>query len=217
MQFKQGTEVFTAKGEEVGHIDRVVMDPQTKEVSHIVVRKGFFFTEDKVVPIDLIAAATEDRVVLREDAGDLQALPPFEETHYIPANEAELRASYPAGYAPPLYWYPPYGAAMWNPYTYPGYAELPYRTETERNIPEGTVALKEGAKVISADGEQVGKVEQVLTDAMADRATHLLISNGLLLKEKKLIPTLWISEVGEDEVHLTVGLRFLDQLREYQG
>ena len=91
MQFKDGTAVFTSTGEEVGHIDRVVIDPGTKEVTGIVVRKGFLFTEDKVVPISLIAAATDERVTLREDAGDLQALPDFEETHYIAYDDERAR------------------------------------------------------------------------------------------------------------------------------
>src|SRR6266545_4349468 len=108
MQFKQGTGVYTSDGRDVGRIDRVVLDPKTKEVTHIVVRKGFLFTEDKIVPLSLIASALEDQVRLRPDAGDLGALPPFEETHYIPVDEAEARgANYPVGLASPLYWYPP--------------------------------------------------------------------------------------------------------------
>jgi sporulation protein YlmC with PRC-barrel domain len=34
MQFKENTSVFTAHGEQVGDIDRVVLDPRTKEVTH---------------------------------------------------------------------------------------------------------------------------------------------------------------------------------------
>src|SRR5436190_8956242 len=107
MQFKQGTDVFTADSRQVGTIDRVVMNPRTKEVTHIVVRKGFLFTEDKVVPIDLVATATEDRVVLRSDVGDLDALPQFEEAHYIPLAEAEPDIRQARRDAAPLYWYPP--------------------------------------------------------------------------------------------------------------
>ena len=71
MQFVQGAGVYTADDQQVGHVDRVVIDPKTLEVTHIVVQKGFLFTEDKVVPLDLIAEANEDRVALREHAGKL--------------------------------------------------------------------------------------------------------------------------------------------------
>jgi len=215
MQFKQETGVFTADGRDVGNIDRVVMNPHTKEVTHLVVRKGFLFTEDKVVPIDLIATATEDRVVLRSDAGDLGALPQFEETHYLPLAEAAPDTARAAKDATPLYWYPPVGVAAWG---YPGsFAPGPvYVTHTEQNIPEGTVALKEGSKVISSDDKHVGNVERVFTDSRTDRVTHFLISQGLILTERRLVPITWLSSVMEDEVHLTVNAQLLDKLPKYE-
>jgi uncharacterized protein YrrD len=215
MQFKQGTGVFTAEGREVGHIDRVVMDPGTKEVTHVVVRKGFLFTEDKVVPIDMIASATDDHVVLRSGVGNLDTLPLFEETHYIPLEEAEPDLRRTAKDASPMYWYPPIGLAAWGA---PGdFGPEPlYATHTEKNIPEGTVALKEGSKVISSDGNQVGNVERVVTDSQTDRATHILISQGLLLTEKKLIPVTWVSAIMEKEVHLMVSEHLLGKLPNYQ-
>ena len=84
MQLKPDTQVVTADGKRVGAIDRVVLKPDTKEVTHVVVQKGFLFSEDKVVPLSLIGPATADKVTLRPDAGDLQELPNFEESYYIP-------------------------------------------------------------------------------------------------------------------------------------
>src|SRR5664279_5043838 len=143
MQFKDGTGVYSFEGQHVGHVGRVVLNPETKEVTDIVVRKGLLFTEDKIVPLSLIATATEDRVSLRENAGELDKLPPFEETHYIPVDAAEARSkTYPAGMDIALYWYPPVGGAAGYPgglgYAYPP----PYRIETKKNIPKGTIALK---------------------------------------------------------------------------
>jgi sporulation protein YlmC with PRC-barrel domain len=99
---------------------------------------------------------------------------------------------------------------------YPGYPERPYVAETEQNIPEDTVALAEGAKVYGSDGEHVGDVEQVFMDAQTDQATHLVISRGLLLKERKLVPTTWATTVGEDEVYLSVDSSFMDRLPDYK-
>jgi hypothetical protein len=91
-----------------------------------------------------------------------------------------------------------------------------YVRKTEQNIPEGTVALEEGAQVISSDGQHVGDVERIFTDPLADRATHLLIAEGLLLKQKKLIPARWLSLVLEDRVHLLVEAGFIDRLPDYE-
>src|SRR5262245_5951120 len=176
MQFKQDASVFSADGQEVGRLTRVVIDPRSNEITHLVVHQGVFFTEDKLVPISLVAAGIENRVTLRDAAQDLADLPSFEETHFIPINEAEINR-YPRGQAPSLYWYPPVGVPLPLP------AHVTERTE---NIPEGAIALKEGAKVVTADGQSVGTIEQVLTDPLADRVTHFLISHGVLLPEKKL-------------------------------
>lgn len=217
MEFKQGTKVTTYDGKDVGSVDRVVLNPNTKEVTHIVVRKGFLFSEDKIVPMSLIASATDQSVTLRQDAGKLDELPPFEETHYIGLGEEETRtAAYPAGLAAPFYWYAPTGGWMGYPdygdqYAYPP----PYPSETIQNIPSNTVALREGASVISADGEHVGSVKRIFTHPGSDRATHFLLSEGLFFKEQKLVPFGWISKIEEDEVHLNVGAHLLKEVPEF--
>ena len=216
MEFKQGTNVYTTNGEDVGTVDRVVLNPKTKEVTHIVVRKGFFFAEDKVIPIDLISSATEEGVRLRGISSDLDTLSPFEETHYLPLDETESStANYPTGWASPYYWYEPLGGMM-------GYANYqagfnhPFRSEVEKNIPEGTIALREGARVITTDGKDVGSVKRIFTNSQNDQATHIVISEGLLFKERRLISVDWIHDIQEDEVHLNVGSAMLAKLPEYK-
>ena len=211
MEFKQGATVFTSDLRKVGTIYRVVIDPETKEVTHLVIRKGNLFVEDKVLPVDLVMSATEDRVVLRSDIGDLQTLPRFEETHYIPLTEVDPDTIRLSDSAAALYWYPPLGFATWS------YAPLaPFYVEyTERNIPENTVPLKVGSKVISRDGKHLGNLEEIFTDPKTRRVTHFLISKGLLLKERKFVPVRWISSVTEDEVHLKVESRLLERLPDY--
>ncbi|MFL7792990.1 MAG: PRC-barrel domain-containing protein [Anaerolineae bacterium] len=218
MQLKEGVGVFTSDGQEVGRIDRVVINPVNKEVTHVVIRTGHLIATDKVVPVSLIGPATEERVTLRGDKAELEALPDFEERHYIPITSVEARRDEKPGAASPLYWYPPVGFTWWGMQRVPGfygYVIPPYVVKTERHIPEGEIALKKGAKVLSVDGDHVGHVEAILTDVETDRATHILISKGLLLKETKLVPTTWISTVLEDEIHLTVSSDLLGDLPAY--
>lgn len=87
----------------------------------------------------------------------------------------------------------------------------------EINIPDETVAVAAGAKVISADDKCVGNVEQVLTEAQADRATYFVISEGLLLKTRRLVPATWVSTIMDDEVHLTVSAHAVERLPEDKG
>lgn len=204
MQFRNNTEVFTSDNEKVGEIDRVVIDPRTKKVTHVVISKGLLFKEDKVVPIDLVDSAKEDRVTLRSDTID--ALPEFEERRYIPLDQDELPPDYSANYAMPMYWYP-FGSGGLEPYIL---APVPPHTVvTERNIPARTVALQEGASVVSADGKDVGGIERVFVDPNTDQAMSFLVSDGLLLKKHMIIPTAWVSKIEQDQVHVVVGSKLL--------
>lgn len=216
MELKEGTDVFTSSGEQVGKINRFVLNPATNEVTHIVVQKGWLLPADKVVPIEMISSATEERVVLNKDVGNFDQLPAFSETHFVELTEADMiPAEYPTyRYAPAYYWYPPAGYIG-----YPAFGVEYYgwpRVETTRNIPADTVPLREGANVMSSDGEHVGDVERIFLDEESHRATHFLISQGLLLKERKLVPTHWMRTVEEDKVHLWVPSRLLERLPAYQ-
>jgi uncharacterized protein YrrD len=217
MELKEGTSVFTPNGDEVGKINRFVLDPATNEVTHIVVQKGWLFPEDKVVPIAMVSTATEERVMLNQNIEDLDQLPPFEETHFVELTDADIRPTGPSTYryAPAYYWYPPSGYIGYPEFG-PGYYGWP-PVETTRNIPADTVPLKEGANVMSSDGEHVGDVERLFVDPDSNRATHFLISEGLLFKERKLVPAHWVRSVEEDQVHLTVPSRLLERLPKYES
>lgn len=212
MQFNIGAKVLTADGEQVGTVDRVVIEPDTQEVTHLVVQKGILFTEDKVIPMSLVSNATEEQVSLQKADDDLDEFPDFVESNFVPADRGPDSVSVTNNRANTFYWYPPVGG-------YGGFAAhaIPRYVVKTEHIPEGTVALDEGANVISSDGEHVGDVERVFTDSENDRATHLLISEGLFLKEKKLVPTRWIEHVFEHEIRLFVDSELVESLPEYQA
>jgi uncharacterized protein YrrD len=216
MQFKDGAEVVTGDGEKVGTIDRVVLDPKAKEVTDIVVRRGRLLARDKLVPMSLVASATEERVTLSPDAGDLDALPNFVKEEYVRAGEGEAETALPGSFVPPFYVYPPAGVAWWNVQAYPVPPVPRYIVQREEQIPKGTVALKEGASVVSSDGKHVGDVEEVLIDPGEDCATHIVVAEGHLFKARKLVPTSWIGTASEYEVELVVTSSDLAELPDYE-
>jgi uncharacterized protein YrrD len=215
MKFIDGADVFTPQNEKVGSVDRVVLDPKTKEVSHIVVRKGFLLKEDRVIPIEDVDRVVDDDVFLKGDIQDLANYPEFEETHYLLADEFTKLEKENTKYARPFLWYPPYGYARMGGIPY---APSPmYYAATQRNIPEDTVPLKEGAKVISADGKHVGNVEEVLVDPKQERATHIVVEEGLLFTDRKLLPTIWVTHLFENEIHIAMKSSTLKKLPKYEG
>lgn len=222
--FEEGATVYDVEGEKVGTMDRVVIDPRSQDVSHILVEKGFLFTTDKVVPISFVAETKEGEVHLSESADELADVPDFQERHFIEVSEQEADPELDQatqGAVSVSYWYPPIKFNWWgapNPLGYEpnyGFVPPPYVIETDPNIPDGMVALEEGAKVLSKNGEHVGDIEEVYVDPDQERATHLLLSEGLFFPDKKLIPTLWISYVKAGEIHLSVSEQMLETLPVY--
>ena len=223
MQYKQNTPVFTPSGARVGQIDRVVMDPKTRMVTFLVVRKGVLFTIDKVVPVELVSEATEERVTLQHEAGDLATLPPFEETQYLPldwaqqaaaeVNPPSANASAGTSLAPPLFWYPTVGAQPWASPRWSGPA---FEAHTEMNIPSNEVAIKKGASVTTSDGKHVGSIDEVITRAHDNKATHFVVSQGSIFKTHKAIPVEWINEITDSDVKLGVLPEMLELLPEIQ-
>lgn len=219
MQFKENTDVFTAGGQKVGRIKRMVFDPKSHELTHLVVKKGFLFTDDKVVPVDEVETTTEDRVILKEGREDPDNFPDFEETHYVRLEEAGSSPGRDAEKLGQLAWYYPLpGGAWWSTRmggTYPGYGQPPYVRKTKMNIPEGTVPLEEGTKVLSREGEHVGDIEKIFADEDQQRVTHLLIAKGLISKSHKLIPSMWVDSVSEDTVRLSVAEKIIENLPDH--
>ena len=179
MQFREGANVLTANREKIGEVDRVVLDPKTKEVTHLVAEKGFLFTEEKVIPMSLVGNATEEEVILSDNGIELDELLDYEESHYIAAEvEAHRQQTPKTTWVRPLYAYPPVVGMQTNDKGY-AYGMPNYVKTISRNIPEDTVALEIGADMLSSDGEHIGDVERVFLDDQGERATHLLISDGL--------------------------------------
>jgi uncharacterized protein YrrD len=209
MRFTKGADVYSATGEKLGAVDRVIIDPGTKEVTHIVISKGFLFTTNKIIGIDMINTADHERISLLSSGADLDKFQDFTESHYVSLEQTDN----PTEDVPTSTWYPPTDYAWWHYGPSSAFPAMPiFVRKTEQNIPEGTVALEEGAKVVSKDGHHVGNVADVYVDKQDNRATHILMSAGTLVKEQKLLPVTWISEIDEHEVHLSVDEQFLNQV-----
>jgi len=211
MRFIKDSEVFSSQGEKVGTIDRVVIDPMTDEVTHLVVKRGFLIKTDKVLPIKWVQDSSDGQVNLKPASQPFEDLPDYEETQYISAKDTMQESPYVSA----SFWYPPPMVDWWETGMYSPYPMPRYIPRTELNIPDNTVALEEGAKVYSKDNQNIGDIEQVIANKSNHIATHILVSKGFFLKEHKLIPTPWIDLVERDKVYLKINAEFLDNIPEY--
>lgn len=70
--------------------------------------------------------------------------------------------------------------------------------------------------MISKDGKHIGNVEEVIVETDEYRATHIVVSEGIFLRERKLVPTIWIRDVVEDQITLSVYSDLFDRLPDYE-
>ncbi|HEX2623275.1 MAG TPA: PRC-barrel domain-containing protein [Phototrophicaceae bacterium] len=228
MQFKDGTHVYSADNHDIGSIQRVVVDPSSNEVTHVVVRQGLLFTEDKVIPLDLFVTATPDKATVSRNADQLDELPNFEETHYLPLEKVTREPTPEGNTVQRLVWYPPVGMDMYQypmfygPTNYPeaaataSAAGTPYVERTQKNIPDNTVTIKEGGQVITSDNQHVGNIERVILNSDGKNATHFVIAKGLFLRNHKLVPMNWVNAIHDDHIHLKVNADTIEALPEYE-
>ena len=212
MQFKKNGNVVTHDKNIVGRIDRVVIDPATDEVSHLVVKKGILFTEDKVVPITDIETTGEKTTILKKTAKP-DDYPEFDETLYIPNAGVEDFDRRQTDEARQLLWY---HAAVKAPHLksspYPSGHKPLYYKKTHRNIPDEAVALEEGADVKDTGGKDLGTIEDIYAEPETFTITHLLVSTGMIKKNRKLVPVNWIKDIVEDAVQLHIDSRVFESL-----
>ena len=213
MRFIKGVEVFTAAGEKIGTVSRVVIDAKTRDVTDLIVERGGLLSKDeKVIPVGLVDLGNEERIMLRETNQSVEDFAEYETTHYVPVEKAGA----PYENVEANYWYPPVSFQMQMPRAGLISTAIPDQVlQTETSIPEGRIAISEGAQVLSADDKHIGNVEQVVTSAEGNTVTHFVVGKGFLLKEHKLVPALWVRSVDDDKLRLSVDSTLFERLPDY--
>jgi len=77
-----------ATDREIGEVSKVIVDPLSHEISHIVVSMNG--SGERQVAIGLVQSVTESLVELRTSSSDVVALPPFKRDNYVTTHEVEI-------------------------------------------------------------------------------------------------------------------------------
>lgn len=204
LNLQKGSHLYTSIGEDLGTLRQFVVEPNTSEVTHVKVEKGWFFQDDRVVPVSAIDYVDEDRVVLSEVI-EPDALPRFVPADYVPLDD-DTRSRLPVG-----------GDYVWRyPITYgapfPAYPVYPMPEQTvESRIDDPVVraevekreTIDADAPVFSVTGRTIGKVLEIQIDGHG-RPSHFVVDLGFL-EGARILPGHWIESVDSDGVRLAVG------------
>ena len=207
MKFIKGSKIFSSVGEKVGELKRVVLDPKTHQISHLVIEKGIIMKEDKVIPIGLIDAQDNDRIGLKVTAEELNDFPAFTETKFKLFKEQSEDGLRAYNYVSNYHWWSS-GKAL-------GYAAPRLVNHRLGNIPDDSIALKEGAVVMAPNGEKLGYLERVISDPDSHEISHIVVSDGGMNPTKRLAPIFWVDEISAKKIDLVVRQKHFEKLPEY--
>ena len=192
-----GADVYTVEGAKFGRVAAVVIDRDLEEATHLVVRRGFLFPADVVVPLDDVAKIEDHRVTLKISGQEAASLPSLEAEASEPLEVSDQDAS---GMGPPA------GSNIWAgrlPVTLPPLLTTatnvqPYVVERWRNVPTQGLVLREGLPVRASDGRVVGLIDEVVTDPRTRAVTHIVVRGGGIRYQDKAVPVGWIERSDED-------------------
>jgi sporulation protein YlmC with PRC-barrel domain len=217
MPTELGAHVHTSDGQDVGTIDRLILDPTQRRVKAAVIRKGVVLPRDVEVPVDALQPQAGGDVRLSATAAEVADLPLFDESLYTGVPPAEYLPMY--GYPETgFYWPLEAGSAPLPPGATPPEFEAPTgptadaEGEEARRLDRENAVIREGSAVVSQDDHQIGSVEQLVFDAQSGQLSHLLVRRGIIFTKTFDLPADLIARVDDDIVTLSVGAHKMAEL-----
>jgi hypothetical protein len=193
-----GAKVLATDGE-CGELVRVVIDPGREAVTHLVVAPKHHGGLDRLVPVDLVAAADKHEIRLRCDAKHFADLDDAEDAQFLPGNTDQFGYGQHGAMTPYVIAREPLLGSHHHGAMY-----------TDR-VPRGEVEVSHGQPVHATDG-WIGKVGGLVVDPADEHVTHVLLDEGHLWGHKQVaIPIGAAARVGE-EVHVALTKQQVEDL-----
>jgi len=204
--FRIGADASCSDGP-CGHVSRIIVNPNAREVTHVVVDQQHRNDQGRLVPVDLVDAAT-GQFRLRCTLAEFQALQPAQETEVVPDLD-------PTGHqdSPPSVNFLPMSP---GPIRIPGYrgAGRPQAPQevTVDTVPFGEVDIRRELTVCASDGE-IGQVRGVAVEPDGHCVTHVLLEEGHMWGRKEVaVPIGAVMKIGTLLIRLSLTKRQVKDL-----
>ena len=146
-----------------GKVSRVIIDPATERVTHLVIQPKYQLGVGRLVPLDLVDTTAGD-IRLRCTVEEFGSLEPAQETELIDDVT---------------------GGMGLGGLTGPGGVASPMPVILQDVVPLGEADVERGDPVHALDGE-IGRVQGLLVDPDDHRVTHVLLEEGHLWGRRKV-------------------------------
>lgn len=194
--------VVLSGNQDIGRVEQVVLDCETFEASHLVVRcGGALQSQHRLMPIGWVTGSEHNRVHIEQTEDELTALPNFEVQHYVRLNQLDQeQLEHPRSKIRPADWInylvPLVAHALGDPYDPPGVRV------TEPLLSASESAIRRGLLVESSDGYKVGEVQEVLFSEPDWRLSGVVIARGFILTHPMKVAADWITKITPEMILL---------------
>jgi len=179
-----------------GQLSRIITDPATRKITHLVIKPEHRRQSDRLVPVELVDMTADD-ISLRCTLAEFEELEPAEEVDLAEGDE--------------------YGGGYGDAESVQGYGNVGsmgvggsvsglgvgaglghrVRTVTHHVVPLGEAELVPGEHVHAVDGE-IGQVLGFIVDPDDQRVTHVLLKEGHLWGRREVaIPISAVTAIDE--------------------
>ena len=191
-----------------GQVSRIIVNPVTREVTHLAVDPKHRHGPGRLVPVDLVDATT-GQIRLRCPLAEFQTLRPAQETESGPDLD-------PTGHGHPdntpnkMRWAIVGGSVIMQPGGR-GEPEAPQQVTVDY-VPEGAVEVHRELTVCATDGD-IGQVQGLVVKPGGHQVTHVLLQKGHIRGRKEVaIPIGAVTKIGTLLIHLSLTRRQVKDL-----
>lgn len=202
-----------SNGREIGLVEQVVLDSDSYEASHFVIKHGGALQSQlKLMPAAWVVNAEHDSIHVSEPEEELARLPNFEMQHYVRLDHLdEDHLEHPRSKIRPTDWIyyfvPLLTHALGDPYSAPGVKV------TEPILAASERAIRRGSPVQSSDGHKVGEVQEILFSEPDWRLSGVIIGRGFIRTHPMRVPADWIAKLETGRILLN---RSKSQVEEWE-
>lgn len=190
MYVRLGAAVLGSDGEEVGKVNRLVIDRKTLQIIEVTAKKGWLLTKDRIVTREMASDVdAEGRIHLKMTSKEAEQLGEYFVTDYVPQNHQS-----------DFSWSQAVGTPIGGPRT----TITDYSTRYD-NLPENIVVVEKDMDVNSRDGEKLGELQDIVFGENAI-VTGLTVGSGRHNAELRSFSVDQVAGVGNDYVRLKLTL-----------
>jgi sporulation protein YlmC with PRC-barrel domain len=204
-QFAIGAQASCSDGS-CGEVRRLVIDPATERITHLVIQPGHRREAGRLVPLDLVET-TAGGIRLRCTRAEFDKLDRAEESDVVEGVGSGGSVGDGLVYDGGSEAYAAAGGGLIDVGPQPAHR----RVVVQDVVPQGETQVSLGDRIHAVDGE-IGRVQGFLAGPDDDRVTHVLLEEGHLGGRKEVaIPISAVTEV-QDGVRLKITKQQVESL-----